>query len=83
MTVITKATACIPETFLGKRLSSIEKDKMVETADMFDKELTKENIIGDYMDIGAKEITLTSDRNNGIVEGNAVHWLSDFSEDNV
>ena len=44
---------------------------MVETADMFDKELTKENIIGDYIDVGAKEITLTSDRNNGIVERNA------------
>jgi hypothetical protein len=37
ITVITRATACIPESFLGRRLSSIEEDKMVETADVFEK----------------------------------------------
>jgi hypothetical protein len=45
ITVITKATACIPETFLGIRLSTIEEDKLLETEDMFEKDLKKENMI--------------------------------------
>jgi hypothetical protein len=55
VTVITRAMACIPETLLGRRLSTVEEDN-------FDQELEKENKIKDLFDIGeisAKEISLT------------------------
>ena len=39
ITVITRATTCIPDTLLGRRYSSIEEDKMVDTVDMFYKDI--------------------------------------------
>ena len=82
ITVITRATACIPETLLGISLSRNEEDKMVETSDVLEKELKEENMMNAFLDFGeisAKEISFTIDRNDGFGEVNtdmyAVHGL--------
>ena len=59
VTVITRAMACIPDTLLGRRLSTVEEDE----TDSFDHEIGKGNMIQDFLDIGeisAKEISFTS-----------------------
>ena len=69
ITVITKATACSPETLLGRRMSSIEENKIVDTSDLFEKG----NVISDLLDISdirSKEISLANEKDNGIEEGN-------------
>ena len=43
ITVITRATACITETLIVRRLSSIEEDRMVETLDICGDALERVN----------------------------------------
>ena len=57
---------------------------MVETSDVLEKELKEENMMNAFLDFGeisAKEISFTSDRNDGFGEVNtdmyAVHGLID------
>ena len=80
ITVITRTTTCIPESLLGRKLSRIVEDKMMETADVFEKGNMISDLL-DIIDISSKEISLANDRDNGMEEGNPnmydINGLSD------